>query len=169
MPLLHAGDTFPTLTLAQPADRTLTLPDAFAGNFGVVLFTRGSWCRSCIEQLRAFQRSAARLAKASIEVAVFTADDESTTTELVTKYGLNYPIGHSADVTAVSESTGAFVSYDPPYLQSTGFVLDPDGKVLISVYSCGAIGQLLPDDVLDLIRDLGTGSDADTAHSGLGT
>jgi hypothetical protein len=33
-------------------------------------------------------------------------------------------------------------------------VLDPTGNVIISVCSCGAIGQLIPDDVLELVRDL---------------
>jgi hypothetical protein len=40
----------------------------------------------------------------------------------------------------------------PTYLQSTGFVLDPDGRVLVSVYSSGAIGRLVPDDVIGLVR-----------------
>ena len=38
------------------------------------------------------------------------------------------------------------------YLQSTGFVLDPAGKVLVSAYSSGAIGRLVPDDVGGLVR-----------------
>lgn len=155
MPLLNPGDSFPALTLTQPGGHTLALPDAFAGSFGVVLLYRGSWCRYCVEQLRAFQRSSVRLAKAGIKVAALSADDESTTTELIGKYGLTYAIGHGADAMAISEATGAFVSLDPSYLQSTGFVLDPTGNVIISVYSCGAIGQLIPDDVLELVSDLG--------------
>jgi hypothetical protein len=39
--------------------------------------------------------------------------------------------------------------------QSTGFVLDPTGYVVVRVYSCGAIGQLVPEDVIELVRDLG--------------
>jgi hypothetical protein len=35
---------------------------------------------------------------------------------------------------------------------STGFVLDPAGKVVVSVYSSGAIGRLAPDDVAGLVR-----------------
>jgi len=54
----------------------------------------------------------------------------------------------------VAEATGAFVNPDPPYLQSTGFVLGPDGRVLLSVYSSGAIGRLVPDDVVRLLRYL---------------
>ena len=38
-----------------------------------------------------------------------------------------------------------------PYLQSTGFLIAPDGRVIVSVYSSGAIGRLVPDDVAGLI------------------
>lgn len=154
MPLLHAGDPFPALTLRQSGERTLTFPDAFAGMFGVMLFSRGSWCRVCVEQLRAFQRATSRFTRAGIKVAALLADDEGTTEKLIAKHDLTYPIGHSADVATVSQTTGAFVNLEPPYLQSTGFVVDPSGKVVISLYSCGAIGQMLPDDVIDLVQDL---------------
>ena len=59
--------------------------------------------------------------------------------------------------------TGAFVNPDPVYLQSTDFVLDPGGKVIVSVYSSGAIGRLVPDDVLGLVRYLRDHSPAVTA------
>jgi hypothetical protein len=39
-------------------------------------------------------------------------------------------------------------------LQSTGFVLDPGGQVVVSVYSGGAIGRLVPEDVMGLIRSM---------------
>ena len=87
-------------------------------------------------------------------MGALSADDESTTASFTAKYSLTYAIGHGADVSAISAATGAFVSLDPPYLHTTGFVLDPIGNVLISVYSCGAIGAI-PDDVLELVRDLG--------------
>ena len=34
----------------------------------------------------------------------------------------------------------------------TGFVLDPEGRVIVSVYSSGAIGRLVPEDVIGLIK-----------------
>jgi hypothetical protein len=58
------------------------------------------------------------------------------------------------DARAVAEETGAFVNEYPLYLQSTGFVLDPQGKVIVSVYSSGAIGGLVPEDVIGLVRYL---------------
>jgi hypothetical protein len=33
-------------------------------------------------------------------------------------------------------------------------VLDPQGKVIVSVYSSGAIGRLVPEDVTGLVRYL---------------
>ena len=42
MPLLNPGDPFPRLTMNMPGGETLTVPDAFAGDFAVVLFYRGA-------------------------------------------------------------------------------------------------------------------------------
>jgi len=39
-------------------------------------------------------------------------------------------------------------------VQSTGFVLRPDGRVIVSVYSSGAIGRLVPEDVSGMVRYL---------------
>jgi hypothetical protein len=38
MALLHPGDKFPALTVAQAGGGSLQLPDALGGDFGVVLF-----------------------------------------------------------------------------------------------------------------------------------
>jgi hypothetical protein len=77
-------------------------------------------------------------------------DDEATTGDLIARHGLRFPVGHSADAAAIAHATGAFINPGPPYLQSTGFVLDPGGRVIVSVYSSGAIGRLLPQDVAGL-------------------
>lgn len=152
MTLLQPGDAFPSLTLPQAGGGSLTLPDALAGDFGVVLFYRGSWCPYCNAQLRAFQRASDSLAEVGVKVVALSVDDEATTSELVTKLGLAFPVGHSADAHAVAAATGAFVDPDRGFLQSTGFVLDPGGRLMLSVYSSGAIGRLVPEDVVGLIR-----------------
>ena len=154
MTLLHPGDPFPTLTVALPEGRTLRLPDALAGHYGVVLFYRGSWCPYCNAQLRAFQRSLDRFADMDTLVIALSVDDEATTRDLIAKHGLQFPVGHSADARAIATTTGAFVNNDPMYLQLTGFVLDQRGRVVVSAYSSGAIGRLVPEDVIGLIRYL---------------
>jgi peroxiredoxin len=143
MTVLQPGDPFPSLTVALPGGRTLLLPDALTGRFGIVLYYRGSWCPYCNAQLSAFQRSLDNLADADISVVALSVDDEATTVDLIARHGLRFPVGHSADA-AIAHATGAFVNPDPPYLQSAGFVLDPGGRVSVSVYSCSAIGRLVP-------------------------
>ena len=43
---------------------------------------------------------------------------------------------------------------EPRYLQSTGFLLDPDGRVLNAVYSNGPIGRLVAEDVIGMVTYL---------------
>jgi peroxiredoxin len=145
---------FPALSLTPPDSPALTLPDAFDGDFGIVLFFRGSWCPYCNAQLRAFQRASDALTGTGAKVAALSVDDEPTTAALIAKHGLTFPVGHSADARAIAGLTGAFVNPDPVYLQSTGFVLDPAAQVVVSVYSSGAIGRLVPEDVIGLVRYL---------------
>ena len=83
-----------------------------------------------------------------------SVDDEATTRQTIAEHGLEFPVGHDADADAVAAATGAFVNDAPRYLQSTGFVLDPAGRVIVSVYSSGAIGRLVPDDVIGLVKYL---------------
>jgi len=154
MPLLNPGDGFPELTLTVPGGKTVHVPGTFAGRYGVMLLYRGSWCPYCNAQLRAFQRAGGTLADAGVSVAALSVDDEETTAALIAKLRLTFPVGYGADAHKVAEATGAFVNPDPVFLQSTGFVLDPDGKVVVSVYSSGAIGRLVPDEVAGLVRYL---------------
>lgn len=158
MGLLHSGERFPQIIMHIPGGERVVVPDVFDGLYGVVLFSRGAACRSCVEQLRTFQRSARRFEKAGISVIALSTDTEAMTSALASKYGLHYPIGHSADPSEISDATAAFVSLEPPQLQTTGFVIDPVGNVVLSLYSCGAIGQLIPDDVLDLVREVQEGA-----------
>ena len=152
MSLLQPGQHFPALTLSLSGGETLQLPDDLAGGFGVVLFYRGAWCPYCNGQLRAFQRSMETFAELGVKVIAVSVDDEATTKETIARHGLQFPVAHSADAALFAAATGAFVNDDPKYLQSTGFVLDPQGNVIVSVYSSGAIGRLVPEDVAGLIR-----------------
>ena len=150
MPLLHPGDTFPRLTLTVPGAQAIQVPGWFAGEFGVFVHLRSvvPLLHRPAARVPASRRS---LTQAGVRVAALWVDDEKTTAEFTAKHGLTFPLGHSADARAVAALTGAFVNEDPLYLQSTGFVLDPHGKVIVSVHSSGAIGRLVPEDVIGLV------------------
>jgi peroxiredoxin len=154
MALLNPGDEFPTLVLTLVGGETLEVPAALAGDYAVVLFNRGSWCPYCVAQLRAFQRALPQFEEAGIKVVSLSVDDEPAAKAMIDKHGLTFPIGYGADADAVAAATGAFVNPEPHYLQSTGFLLDPAGRVALGVYSSGAIGRLVPEDVLGMVKYL---------------
>lgn len=150
--MLNTGDTFPSFETPKVGGGTISLPDDLAGSFGVVLFNRGSWCPFCTAQLAGFARAADALAEVGVRVVSLSVDDAAHAAELVAKRRLGFPVGHSADAEKLSALTGAFTNPDQPFLQSTGFVLDPEGRVVNAVYSTGAIGRLVADDVVGLVR-----------------
>jgi peroxiredoxin len=151
MPRLNNGDIFPILTLDTVLDGALSVTHHLAGHYGVVLMYRGSWCPYCNAQLSAFARAKQKLDELGIRVVALSVDGNSEAATLVEKHRLNFPVGYRVDADKISASTGAYVNDNPRYLQSTGFVLDPAGKVITAVYSSGAIGRLVPEDVMGLV------------------
>jgi peroxiredoxin len=149
---LQNGQIFPSLQLPAVGGGTITLPDDLGGSFGVLLVYRGSWCPYCNAQLAAFSRAYDTLAELGVKVVALSVDDEATSAALVAKHRLRFPVGHSADPDVVAAATGAYVNPDARYLESTGFVLAPDGRVITAVYSSGAIGRLVADDVIGFVR-----------------
>jgi peroxiredoxin len=122
--------------------------------FHSLLFHRGSWCPYCNTQLAAFARAADKFAGEGIKVVSVSVDDREKSAALVEKHKLGFPVAYGADARAVSAATGAFVNDNPVCLQATGFVLNPEGRIVTAVYSTRAIGRLLPDDVLGFVRYL---------------
>lgn len=134
----------------------IPIPQSLHGSYGVILIYRGAWCPYCQAQLGGFQRASEKLAEVGIKVAALSVDDEATTKGTIEKYKLRFPVGHSADADHVALVTGAYTNPSPRYLQSTGFLLDPEGNVLNAVYSSGPIGRLVAEDVIGMVAYLNT-------------
>ncbi len=149
---LANGQQMPALSVPRVGGGTISLPGDLAGSFGVVLIYRGAWCPFCNAQLSGFARAAQIFTELGIKVVALSVDDEATSAALADKRHLSFPVGHSADADTIAAATGAYVNDEPRYLQSTGFVLAPDGSIITAVYSSGAIGRLLADDVAGLVR-----------------
>jgi peroxiredoxin len=152
MPILHNGDEFPQITIEAVGGGTIALPGDLVGSFGVVLLYRGSWCPYCNAQLAAFSRAYDMLQEIGIRVVALSVDDEATSCAFVDKHRIRFPVGHSADADQIGAAVGAYVNQSPKHFQTTGFILDPTGKVITAVYSSGAIGRLVPEDVAGFIR-----------------
>src|SRR5215469_17921863 len=151
---LQNGQVFPALDVAAVGGGTINIPQALRGYYGVVLIYRGAWCPYCQAQLGAFQRASAKLAEAGVKVVALSVDDEATTRGTIEKFKLSFLVGHSADADKVASITGAYTNESPHYLQSTGFLLAPDGKILNAVYSSGPIGRLIAEDVIGMVAYL---------------
>lgn len=152
MPRLENDTVFPDLSLATLGDKAINLPGDLNGSYAVILVYRGSWCPYCAGQLRAFVRAFEDLTAAGIQVVALSVDDEPTSAAFAEKLRLPFSLAHSADALALAESHGIYLHRVPLYLQSTGFILDPSGRLLLSVYSSGAVGRLMPDDVLGFVK-----------------
>lgn len=154
MSRLHPGQPFPPLQLPLVGGGTASLPADLAGGYAAVLVYRGAWCPYCNAQLAAFARADASLRAAGLQAFALSVDDEQTGRALVDKHRLPFPVAHSADPDQVAAMLGCYLNDEPRYLQSTGFLLTPDSRVALAVYSSGAVGRLLPDDAVGLVRYL---------------
>src|SRR5215470_3534255 len=152
MPRLNNGDAFPILTLDTVGDGTLSVTHHLAGCYGAVLIYRGLWCPYCNAQLAAFARVKEKLDELGLKIVALSVDNKADAVTLVEKHGLNFPVGYGVSADKIAAATEAYVNDSPRYLQSTGFVLDPNGKVITAVYSSGAIGRLVAEDVIGFVR-----------------
>jgi peroxiredoxin len=154
MTQLRNGQSFPVLEVTAVGGETIHIPRALKGSYGVVLIYRGAWCPYCQAQLAGFERASSKLAEAGVKVVALSVDDEATTISTIQKHKLSFPVGHSADADKVAAITGAYVNEAPRYLQTTGFLLDRDGKIFNAVYSSGPIGRLVAEDVIGVVNYL---------------
>jgi peroxiredoxin len=151
---LQNGQRFPKLEIPAVGGGLLRLPDDLAGSYGVILIYRGHWCPFCNEQMGAFANVSEALSRTGIKVVAFSVDDEPATAEFVEKHHIPFKMGHSANVETVVSATGAYETQFPTrghFLETTGFVLAPDGTIVNAVYSSRAIGRLVPNDVIRLV------------------
>jgi len=153
---LDSGDAFPSLNFTLPGGHQLRVPEEFDSPFQAVLFYRGYWCPFCQAQLASFQMALPKLELEGIGILAASVDDEEHSMSTIQALGLTFPVAHGLPVIETARATGAFYDDAPahtaPYLQSAGFVLGPDRRILLAVYSTGAIGRLSWQDVIGMVK-----------------
>lgn len=161
MALLNNGDRFPDISISVSGHGKMALPADLAGSFGVVLIYRGAWCPVCNDQLADFEAMKAQLDALNVKIVALSVDDEPTTSALVEKLRLTFPVAFGADVDQVVAAVGAYTNASPHYLQPTGFVLSPDGNVLNALYASNAMGRLTAHEVERLVMHISKQAKAD--------
>ncbi|MGA8147000.1 MAG: peroxiredoxin family protein [Gallionellaceae bacterium] len=154
--ILDTGDKFPNLKLQTIDGSIIEIPTGLKNPWNVILFYRGFWCPFCKTQLKSFQSGLEKLTAEGIGVLAVSVDPLDKAKETQKETGAAFPIAYGLPVKETAEAIGAFYDEAPthtaPYLHSTGFVLGPDGKVVVSVYSSSAIGRLAWQDVLAMVQ-----------------
>jgi peroxiredoxin len=102
--------------------------------------------------LLAFQVQAELFKKLDIRVVAASVDPLDKATNTVQALKLTFPVGYGLNAMKVSKQIGAYYEPKDLYLHATGFLLNPDGKVLNAVYSSRSIGRLEPHDVASLVE-----------------
>lgn len=154
--ILDAGDLFPKLAFKLTDGSEIEAPKGFLHPWNVVLFNRGHWCPFCVAQIKSFQSGLGKLTAEGIGVLSASVDTLDKARETQASTGAKFPIAYGLPVKETAAAIGAF--YDPapshtaPHLQATGFVVGPDGTIAVSLYSSGAIGRLVWQDVLGLVQ-----------------
>jgi peroxiredoxin len=92
--------------------------------------------------------------KMGIQVIAASADTLKHAREMVQKNNLSFPVGYGFNAKEFSAKTGAFYEAKDEYLHATGFVLNPESRVINAVYSTMAIGRLVAKDCIGLIEHL---------------
>ena len=98
-----------------------------------------------------FESNAGLLKKLGVKVVAVTVDPVEKTVALAEGLRLSYVETISEiDVDDVVAKTGAKqnTADERVFLHATGFIVDPEGNVVTSVYSSGPIGRFTANDVL---------------------
>ena len=108
----------------------------------------------CRQQLVDFETNMEGFRKMGIQVIAASADTLEHAREMVQKNNLSFPVGYGFNAKEFSAKTGAFYEAKDGYLHATGFVLNPESRVINAVYSTMAIGRLVAKDCIGLIEHL---------------
>lgn len=99
-----------------------------------------------------FEENLSRFTERGVDVIAASSETIDEAKNTVAKSDLHYPVGYGINPKEFASRFGAYYSNDSTYLHATGFLLDPEGKVDISVYSCGAIGRFTASDALQILE-----------------
>lgn len=90
---------------------------------------------------------------ADIQVVAASVDSVEQTSALTQGLRVEYPVFAEIDAHAVAEATGAFIQTgDRTFMQATGFIITPDGRVASATYATGPIGRMMPTEVIRAIN-----------------
>jgi len=101
-----------------------------------------------------FQKNLERFKEIESRVVALSVDSEEDAQKMVDRNKLTYPVLYGLDSRETLETIGGYINEDPLFLHPSGFILRPDGTIALLVQSSGAIGRLVANDSVGVIRYL---------------
>ena len=81
-----------------------------------------------------------------------SVDSEEDAQKMVDRHKLTYPVLYRLNGRETMATIGGYINEEPLYLHPSGFILRPDGTIVLLVQSSGAIGRLVANDTIGLIQ-----------------
>ncbi len=101
-----------------------------------------------------FTNAADEFRKMDIGLVAGSVDSIEDTRKMADELKISFPLAYGLNAREISLKTGGFYEGEKGYLQPSGFVLNPDGKIEDAVYATMAIGRLGAKDCIGLISYL---------------
>jgi peroxiredoxin len=102
--------------------------------------------------LAAFQENLSALDDAGVRLVALSTDPAERAAETVERLQLTFPVGHSLPLQPTAARLGVYFEERRRILHAASFLVGSDGAVQLAVLSAGAVGRLMPDELLRLVR-----------------
>ena len=101
-----------------------------------------------------FTNAADEFRKMDIGLVAGSVDSLEDTRKMADELKIPFPLAYGLNAKEIALKTGGFYEGEKGYLQPSGFVIDPNGKIANAVYTTMAIGRLTAKDCIRLISYL---------------
>lgn len=90
----------------------------------------------------------------NVEVIAASVDTFDVAREEAEKLKVSFRLAYGLEAPEISTKTGAFYESEKGYLQPTGFIVNPEGKIVNVVFATGPAGRLAAKECVMYIEHL---------------
>ena len=85
-------------------------------------------------------------------MVALSVDSEKDAQKMVDRHTLTFPVLYGLNAREIMATIGGYINEEPLFLHPSGFILRPNGTIVLLVQSSGAIGRLVTEDTLRIIQ-----------------
>ena len=85
-------------------------------------------------------------------MVTLSVDSEEDAQKMVDRHTLTFPVLYGLNARETMATIGGYINEEPLFLHPSGFILRPNGTIVLLVQSSGAIGRLVANDTVGLIQ-----------------